>query len=103
MISVITILLSLCSLSTEAQDRVSLQQQIEEIILTKNAAVGVSIIGNEGKDTILVNGDKHFPMQSVFKFHIGIAVLSQIDEGKFSLDQNIELLPRDLLPNLYSP
>jgi beta-lactamase class A len=42
-------------------------------------------------------------MQSVFKFHIALAVLSQIDKGKFSFDQKIEILKKDLLPGLYSP
>ena len=41
-------------------------------------------------------------MQSVFKFHIALAVLSQIDKGKFSFDQKIEILKKDLLPDLYS-
>ena len=42
-------------------------------------------------------------MQSVFKFHIGLALLSEIDKGKFSLDQKIEIQKKDLLPDLYSP
>ena len=81
----------------------SLRQQIQKIVSTKNAVVGVSIVGNNGKDTISFNGDKHFPMQSVFKFHIALAILSEVDKGKFSLDQKIEIEKKDLLPDLYSP
>ena len=80
-----------------------LQQKIPQIVSTKNATVGVSIIGNNGKDKISINGEKRFPMQSVFKFHIGLLMLSEIDKGKFSLDQKIEIQKKDLLPDLYSP
>ncbi|MHB9039761.1 MAG: class A beta-lactamase, subclass A2 [Melioribacteraceae bacterium] len=88
---------------TNAQVIDSLRQHIEQIISTKNAVVGVSIIGSDGKDTLSINGEKHFPMQSVFKFHIGLAILSEIDKGKFSLDQKVEIQKKDLLPDLYSP
>lgn len=81
----------------------SLRQQIQDLIATKNASVGVAISALEGPDTLSINGDAHFPMQSVFKFHIALAVLSQVDRGKFSLDQKVEILKNDLLPNLYSP
>jgi len=81
----------------------SLRAKIQQIVSARNAVVGVSIIGNNGKDTLAINGDSHFPLQSVFKFHIALAVLSQIDNGKFSFDQKIKIEKKDLLPNLYSP
>lgn len=87
----------------DAQTTDSLLLKIQDIASAKNAVVGVQIIGNEGKDTVSLNGDRHYPLQSVFKFHIALTVLSQIDEGKFSLDQKIEILKKDLLPGLYSP
>ncbi|HEX4372885.1 MAG TPA: class A beta-lactamase, subclass A2 [Puia sp.] len=80
-----------------------LREKINEIVSAKNAVVGVSIIGNNEKDTLSVNGDRHFPLQSVFKFHIALAVLSQIDKGKFSFDREIKIEKKDLLPGLYSP
>lgn len=86
-----------------AQTTDSLLQKIKQIASTKNAIVGVSIIGNNGKDTVSLNGERHYPMQSVFKFHIALAVLSQIDKGKFSFNQKVKILKKDLLPKLYSP
>jgi beta-lactamase class A/beta-lactamase class A VEB len=81
-----------------------LRNKIEHIVSDKNAVVGVSIIGNNGKDTISLHGDRRFPMQSVFKFHIALAVLSEIDKGKLSLDQNIEVSKDELLPeDFWSP
>jgi len=86
-----------------AQNLDSLRLKIQQIISTKNAIVGVSIMGSNGQDTLSINGESHFPMQSVFKFHIALAVLSQIDEGKFSFDQKIEIPKTELLPDTYSP
>jgi len=86
-----------------AQTTELLRQNIQNLILTKNADVGVSIIGYDGKDTLSINGNKQFPMQSVFKFHIGLTILSEIDKGTFSLEQKMEIKKKDLLSNLYSP
>jgi len=94
-------LLIVCQTSAQTID--SLRQKIQQIISTKQVVVGVAIIGNNGKDTLSLNGERHFPLQSVFKFHIALAVLSQIDKGKFSFDQKIEIQKNDLLPGLYSP
>lgn len=82
----------------------SLRNKIEQIVSDKKAVVGVSIIGNNGNDTISLYGDRRFPMQSVFKFHIALAVLSEVDKGKFSLDQTIEISKDDMLPeDFWSP
>jgi len=86
-----------------AQTTNSLKEKIQQIISSKNVEVGVAIIGNNGKDTLSINGNQHFPLQSVFKFHIALAVLSQIDNGKFNLNQKIKIEKKDLLPDLYSP
>lgn len=80
-----------------------LRQKLQQIVSAKNAVVGVSISGPNGNDTLSLNSDRHFPLQSVFKLHIALAVLSQIDKGKFSLDQKIKIEKKDLLPDLYSP
>lgn len=81
-----------------------LRNKIEQIVSDKKAVVGVSIIGNDGKDTISLHGDRRFPMQSVFKFHIALAVLSEVDKGKLSLDQTVEISKDDLLPeDFWSP
>jgi beta-lactamase class A len=98
-----TLLFLFSSTQTTAQISDALRQKIQDIISTKNAVIGVSIIGNNGKDTLSINGDAHFPLQSVFKFHIALVVLSEIDKGKFSLNQKITIEKKDLLPNLYSP
>lgn len=96
------LLIASCQTSDNKTDL--LRHKIEQIVSDKNAVVGVSIIGNNGKDTLSLHGDSRFPMQSVFKFHIALAVLSEIDKGKLSLDQKIEIGKDELLPeNFWSP
>lgn len=81
-----------------------LREKIEQIISSKNAVVGISIIGNNGQDTLSINGDRHFPLQSVFKFHIGLAVLAEIDKGTLSLEQKVEIEKEDLFSkDFWSP
>lgn len=80
-----------------------LRTQIKQALAHKKADVGVSVYGIENKDTITVNGDKHYPMQSVFKFHIAMAVLNQVDKGKLALAQKIHIKKSELLPNTWSP
>ncbi len=81
----------------------TLKQKIEDIIGSKKATVGVAINGIEVKDTLSINGQKHFPMQSVFKFPIALTVLSEIDKGNLSPDQKIDIQKSELLPGLWSP
>ena len=80
-----------------------LNSQIEQITKGKQAKVGVAILDFDGKDTLTMNGAGHFPMQSVFKFHLALAVLNQIDKGKLSLNQKIFVKKADLHPNWWSP
>jgi beta-lactamase class A len=99
----LTTLLLLIACQAFGQTTDALRQRIQQILSAKNATVGVSIVGNNEKDTLSINGNGHFPLQSVFKFHIALAVLAEIDKGKFSLNQTIKIDKKDLLPNLYSP
>jgi beta-lactamase class A/beta-lactamase class A VEB len=99
------LLLFLTSCRTSKKNKTDLlRSKIEQIVSGKNAVVGVSIIGDNGKDSISLYGDRRFPMQSVFKFHIALAVLSEIDKGKLSLDRKIDINKNELLPeDFWSP
>ena len=98
---IVLFLLTCCQLAAQNTD--SLRFKIEQFISTKNATVGVAVEGDNGKDIFSINGDQHFPLQSVFKFHIALVVLTQIDKGKLFFEQKIKIEKKDLLPNLYSP
>ncbi len=87
------------SCSQEEQLRLTIQQIIDKT----NGTVGVAIKNLNTNDTLTINNNLPFPMQSVYKFPLAMAVLSKIDSGKFSIDQKIHLAKSDLLPNTWSP
>jgi len=103
LLSVFVLFFLMISFISTNEETDVLKKEIEQIVSDKDAVVGVSIIAKNGKDIISLNGDKPFPMQSVFKFHIAVAVLAEVDKGKFSLDHKIEVHKEELLPGLWSP
>ena len=90
------------SLTTSAQ-LPDLKKKISQIVAGKKAKVGVAILGPTPTDTLSFYENGRFPMQSVFKLHIGLAMLSEVDKGKFKLNQPIKVEKADLIPDLYSP
>lgn len=50
-----------------------LETQLKEAIKGKKAEIGIAVI-IDGKDTITVNNDIHYPLMSVFKFHQALAL-----------------------------
>lgn len=101
--SIISFLFLIVFSKVYSQEIETLRQKITSIINTKNAIVGVAINGNKANDTISINGERHFPMQSVFKFPIALTILSEVDKGNFSLDQKINIKKSELLLGLWSP
>jgi beta-lactamase class A len=65
----------------------SLQKSFDEICSSIQADVGITVVDLQTGDTLSIHGDKPYPMQSVFKFHIALAALRLVDEGKLSLDK----------------
>ena len=88
--------------AAEKVDRTrELKKQIEQILADKKAVVGISISGENGNDTLSINGNMHCPTQSAYKMHIGLAMLDKIDRGEFSLDQKIKISKDDLPVDAY--
>jgi beta-lactamase class A len=79
-----------------------LRREIENIVQTINASVGVGIRHIESGDTLTIHGNDHFPMQSVYKFHLALAVLARVDRGKLSMDQKVFVRKEDYFPT-HSP
>jgi beta-lactamase class A len=51
-----------------------------------------------------IHGSRHFPMQSVYKLPIVMAVLARAASGQLKLDEKIRISPADLVPpTLHSP
>lgn len=81
-----------------------LQTQIARIAAQARGRVGVacSLPGKAlGCD---FNADAAFPMQSVYKLPISMAMLHAVEEGRFTMAQKVRFLPSDLIsPDQYSP
>ena len=98
------ILVAACLLSTSAvSQKAELRKAIAEIGRSIEGQVGVAIMDLRTKDTLIHNVHGIFPMQSVFKFPIALAVLDRVDKRKVSLSKKLKLTTRDLLPNTWSP
>jgi beta-lactamase class A len=74
-----------------------LKNQIEQIARVTQGPVGVSIMLLETGEAIHYNGDRKFPMQSVYKFPIAMAVLHQVDAGRLRLEQKISFDKSDFV------
>ena len=62
------ILLQLVAFVAFSQKK-QLRQAIEDITKEKKAEIGVAVLDLGSRDTLSLYGKKHFPMQSVYKFH----------------------------------
>lgn len=88
---------------SDAQMHEKWKDNIRNFVSKYNTVTGVAVYGNSGKDTLQINGKVAFPMQSVFKFHIALAVLAEIDKGKFTLDQKVAIAKEQLMKDTWSP
>lgn len=77
---------------------------MQEIASETGGPVGAAAVIIEGGRVVSLNGSQRFPMQSVYKLPIGMAVLRAVDEGRLRLVQKIKVRPEDLAPErLHSP
>ncbi len=91
----------LCGCSTHAR-YADLQKSMTEFVKGKDANIGLAII-IDGKDTVAVNGDKKFPMMSVYKFPIALALAEHYRQNDLTLADSIAILPEELHLDTYSP
>lgn len=80
-----------------------MRSHIEKIVADKELELGFALYDFSTGDTLSINGEKRFPMQSVFKFPIALAMLHEVDNKKFALNQKIYVGKDDLRPGLWSP
>jgi beta-lactamase class A len=71
--------------------------QFEKIASAAQGRVGVAVQLLESGETTDLHGDEHFPMQSVYKLPIAMAVLQRVDRGELKLDQRVKIEPGDFV------
>ena len=81
----------------QAVENLELRNQIEQIAAGAKGRVGVAAVVLETGATVSLNSHDHFPMQSVYKLPISMAVLKQVDAGKIKLDQKVSVTKKDFV------
>jgi beta-lactamase class A len=66
------------------------------------AEVGIGVLELSSGESWFLNGEQRFPMQSVVKLPVGIAILKLVDDGALSLDQSVTVGPDRYAPS-WSP
>ena len=61
-------------------------------------ALGVGLMNLESGEVWTFDGDRRFPLQSVFKAPLAAAALSEVEAGRLSLQERLTLGPMDLSP-----
>ena len=80
---------------TTDKQNAELRKQIEQIAAAAKGRVGVAVELLETKESISLNPQDRFPMQSVYKLPIGMAVLAQVDNKKLTLEQRVRVEKSD--------
>lgn len=83
--------------ASTANNENELRERIEQISQAAQGRVGVTATVLETGETVTLNGNQQFPMQSVYKFPIAMAVLAQVDKGNLKLNQKIRIESSDIV------
>lgn len=75
----------------------SLRTHLAHIAARAGGRVGVAaaLLGTD--EAVALAGDQRFPMQSVFKLPLAMAVLDAVDRGTLRLDQPVQVSPPDFV------
>ncbi|HKX31715.1 MAG TPA: class A beta-lactamase, subclass A2 [Blastocatellia bacterium] len=77
---------------------------MNEIAGSSQGRVGAAVLLLESGKSAEINGDERFPMQSVYKLPIAMAVLDRVDRGSLKLEQKVKVQKSELVPDaLQSP
>ena len=71
--------------------------QFEKVASAAQGRAGVAVQLLESGETADLHGDEHFPMHSVYKLPIAMAVLQRVDRGELKLDQLVKVEPSDFV------
>jgi beta-lactamase class A len=87
-----------CATNRPAAYGGALVDRLQTAIRGAGGRVGVGAMWLDSGATVLLRGDEHFPMQSVYKLPIAMAALAAVDRGVLALEQDIRVTRDDLIP-----
>jgi beta-lactamase class A len=87
------------STATPAPEKIDteLQTALAKIAEAAKGKVGIGAVLIETGDAAYLDRTGHYPMQSVYKLPIAMAVLKMIDDGKVRIDQEVNISPDDFV------
>ncbi len=100
-----TVFLGICFVQGEPRlpSPKALEREINRIVTKTDGKIGVALLEENGT-LISVHGNQRFPMQSVYKVPIGMALLHAVDQKRLHLDQKVQIGRSELVsPLLHSP
>jgi beta-lactamase class A len=74
-----------------------LRQRLEAIAAAEPGITGVAVVHVEQGHAVNVRGDERFPMQSVYKLPIALAVLAGHEAGTLPMGRTVEVRAADVL------
>jgi beta-lactamase class A len=74
----------------------NIPEQWRKVAAATDGVVGAAALHLGSGQLFSLNGDERFPLASVCKLPISMNLLALVDEGKLALNQEIEVLPRDV-------
>ena len=80
----------------------SLEAQLNYAIKEKKATIGIAVI-IDGKDTVTINNNVHYPLMSVVKFHQALELVDHMERQKQSMRTMLTIKEADLKKDTYSP
>ena len=89
------------SIAVHAQLQIQ-ENEITDFLKGKKATVGIAVLTDKN-ESIQYNNQIHYPLLSVFKFHVALAVLDKMDRQKTALDHMVHIKASQLQQNTYSP
>ena len=88
--------------NVSASEHGALCDSIRRFVAGFKAETGVAVMLPDG-DTLSVNNNRRYPMLSVVKLPLGMAVADMMERRRLPLDTEVEVAKADLLPDTYSP
>ena len=87
-----------------AHPAAGLRAEMEGIAAAAQGRVGAAVMIVETGEAVSLHGTDRFPMQSVYKLPIGMALLHEVDRGVLRLDGTARVRKADLVPpGFHSP
>src|SRR5438270_5640945 len=77
------------ALAASSPNLLSLEQQLNSMVANRSADRGIAALDLNSGETVSIKGNTPFPMASTVKVAVAALYLAQVDNGRRSLDDNI--------------